>query len=89
MKINQPCWMMTGAPGLLECRLVAISETHATVLVPNNAVLPQSCDLFFRADAKVGRRCYLLRQTGDKADLAILSRIGSEAMVGQQNVFEV
>jgi hypothetical protein len=80
--------MMTGAPGLLECRLVSISETHATVLVPDKAVLPQSCDLSFRADARVGRRCYLMRQIGDKAELAILSRIGSEAMVGQ-DIFEV
>ena len=83
MKVNQPCWMVTGGPGLLECRLVAISETHATVLVPDKSVLPQSCDLFFRADAQVGRHCYVTRQTGDKAELTILGRIGSEAMVGQ------
>ena len=71
MKINQTCWMMTAAPGLLACRLVFISETHATVLVPDKLVLSQSCDLFFRAYGKVGRRCYVVRQVADKAELAI------------------
>jgi hypothetical protein len=87
MEINQPCWMMTAAPGLLECRLVSISETHATVLVPDQLVLPQSCDLFFRADGKVGRHCYVVRQVGDKAELAIMGRIGPDAPVGQ-DVFQ-
>jgi hypothetical protein len=88
MKINQPCWMKTAEPGLLECRLISVSETHATVLVPDKAVLPSSCDLYFRADGKVGRHCYLVRQIGDKAELAIMGRIGSDAMAGG-DVFKV
>ena len=80
--------MMTAAPGLLACRLVFISETHATVLVPDKLVLSQSCDLFFRADGKVGRRCYVVRQVADKAELAIMGRIGSDAMAGL-DVFSV
>src|SRR3954468_14549246 len=88
MHINQPRWMMTDTPGLLECRLVYISETHATVLVPDGTVLPQSCDLFFRADGKVGRHCYVVRQNGDKAELAIMARIGSNVTAGR-DVFKV
>jgi hypothetical protein len=75
MHINQPCWMLTAAPGLVECRLVYITETHATVLLPDDVVLPQTCDLFFRADAKVGRNCYVIRQIKDKAELAIMGKI--------------
>jgi len=88
MKINQPCWMMTAAPGLVECRLVNISETHAVVLLPDQVKLPQKCDLYFRADAKVGRCCYVIRQTGDKADLAIIGRIGSDALLSKE-LFQV
>ena len=88
MKINQPCWMMTAAPGLVECRLVDISETHAVVLLADHVKLPQKCDLYFRADAKVGRCCYVIRQTGDKADLAIIGRIGSYEQLSTQ-LFEV
>jgi hypothetical protein len=80
--------MMTTASVLLECRLLFISETHATVLVPNKVVLPQSCDLFFRADGKVGRNCYVVRQNDDKAELAIMGRIGSDAMT-DRDVFKV
>jgi hypothetical protein len=80
--------MMTGAPGLLECRLVYVSETHATVLVPDDVVLPQSCDLLFRADGKIGRRCYVVRQVKDKAELAILGKIGSDTNVGK-GIFQV
>ena len=75
--------MMTAEPGLRECRLVYVSETYATVLVPENIVLPQSCDLFFRADGKIGRHCYVVRQIKDKAELAILGKIGSDTNVGQ------
>jgi hypothetical protein len=85
MDFNQPCWVMTGDPGLLECRLIKISDTHATVLVPAPNVLRQSCDLFFRADAKVGRNCYVVRQVGDKAEMAILGRIGSTAEASQDD----
>jgi hypothetical protein len=74
--------MMTAAPGLLKCRLIFISETHATVLVPDKVSLLQSCDLFFRADGKVGRHCYVVRQIGDKAELAVLGRIGPDVMAG-------
>ncbi len=80
--------MMTAAPGLLECRQLYISETHATVLVPDQVSLPQSCDLFFRAEGKVGRHCYIVRQVGDRAELAITGKIGSGANMGTET-FEV
>ena len=36
MTINQPCWMMTEAPSVVQCRLIYISDnTHAIVLVPD------------------------------------------------------
>jgi hypothetical protein len=88
MKINQPCWMEMDTPALLECRLVYISETHAVVLIPEKVKLPQECNLFFRADGKVGRRCYLVRQTADKAELAIMGRIGSDSLLSK-DIFQV
>jgi hypothetical protein len=88
MKINQPCWMEMDMPALLECRLVNISETRAEVLVPDEVKLPQECKLFFRADGKVGRRCYLVRQTADKAELAIMGRIGSDSLLSK-DIFQV
>jgi hypothetical protein len=84
MTINQPCWMMTETPGLLQCRLVYISDTHATVLVPDAVKLPKTCSLFFRADGQVGRTCYVIRQTGDKAELSILGKIGSDLKPGRE-----
>jgi hypothetical protein len=83
MTINQP----TEAPGLLQCRLVYISD-NATVLVPDAVKLPQTCSLFFRADGRVGRTCYVVRQTGDKAELSILGKIGSDMNLGRE-VFQL
>ena len=82
------CDMMTNAPGLVQCRLVNISDAHATVLVPEAVTLPQTCSLFFRADGKVGWTCYVVRQTADKAELALLGQIGSDVGIGRE-VFQI
>jgi hypothetical protein len=75
MNINQPCWIGIDTGLNVLCRLVYISDTHASVVVPERVRLPPTFDLYFRADGKVGRRCNLLRQSGDKADLLIVGRM--------------
>ncbi len=65
--------------GLLKCRLLMISDTHATVVVPGDTKLPRALNLYFTSDGQIGRKCRLKAQTGDLADLAIIGRIESQA----------
>jgi hypothetical protein len=54
MMVNQPCWIQIASGALRESRLIFISETHATILLPDKTALLPLCNLLFRADGKVG-----------------------------------
>ena len=56
--------------------------------MPPGVSLPESCDLYFRADGKVGRKCKLRRQSGDIAELDITGKIG-ELTPAEKDIFEV
>src|SRR3954471_8921742 len=76
MKIDQPCWIRMDAGLTVKCQLTCITPSQARVLVPPGVCLPASCDLYFRADGKVGRQCNVKLQSGDLAELNITGKIG-------------
>jgi hypothetical protein len=88
MKINQPCWISIDAGLTVKCRLTFITQSWATVIVPPGVRLPPSCDLYFREDGRIGRKCKLKRQSSDKAELEIIGRIG-ELTLAEKKIFEV
>jgi hypothetical protein len=88
MKIDQPCWIRIDAGLTVKCRLTCITPDRGVVVVPPGVSLPESCDLYFRADGKVGRKCKLRRQSGDLAELDITGKIG-ELTPAEKDIFEV
>lgn len=88
MKIDQPCWIRIDAGLTVKCRLTCIAPNRARVVVPPGVSLPETCDLYFRADGKVGRKCNLRRQSDDLAELDITGKFG-ELTPGEKDIFEV